>query len=231
MLNAETIQENFNLFRTSLTTSPGTGEEIVLFDEEPAVNEQQPASLTQEITVQTELRNANDTEGSITGGTQETSLNDAAPPSERTGSQLQTPVRTRETTIYFTLVSGDGQILQSKVTRRIPESGSPMMDALNVMLAGPSAEEITRGIINLIPQNTRVLSAMVRGNTAYLNFSEDFQFNTFGVEGYIAQLRQIVWTVTEFSNINDAQILIDGRRIDYLAEGIWIGSPISRMSF
>jgi spore germination protein GerM len=106
-----------------------------------------------------------------------------------------------------------------------------MQDVLNVILAGPSADELNRGILNLIPQNTRLLSAAVRGNTAYISFSENFMFNTFGVEGYVAQLRQIVWTVTEFPNVNDVQILIDGRRLDYLGEGIWIGSPINRQSF
>jgi len=106
-----------------------------------------------------------------------------------------------------------------------------MRDSLNVLLMGPSVEELNRGIINLIPQNTRILSAAIRGDTAYINFSEDFLFNTHGVEGYVAQLRQIVWTVTEFSNVSDVQILIEGRRLDYLGEGIWIGSPISRASF
>ena len=106
-----------------------------------------------------------------------------------------------------------------------------MQDVLNALLSGPSAEELNRGVVNLIPQNTRMLSAIVRGNTAYINFSEDFLFTTFGVEGYVAQLRQIVWTVTEFQNIHDVQILIEGRRMDYLGEGIWIGSPISRQSF
>jgi spore germination protein GerM len=68
----------------------------------------------------------------------------------------------------------------------------------------------------------------VRGSTAYISFSEEFQYNTFGVEGYAAQLRQIVWTVTEFTNVSDVQILIEGRRVDYLGEGIWIGSPLDR---
>jgi len=102
---------------------------------------------------------------------------------------------------------------------------------LNALLAGPTAEELSKGLLNLIPKNTRILSAIVRGNTAYISFSEDFLFNTFGVEGYVAQLRQIVWTVTEFQNVKDVQILVDGRRLDYLGEGIWIGSPISRQSF
>ena len=145
--------------------------------------------------------------------------------------QPPAPVQVRERVIYFTHVGADGQILQSRVTRRLPVSGTPMQDALNEMLLGPSAEEISRGILNLIPQNTRILAATVRGSTAYISFSEDFLFNTFGVEGYVAQLRQIVWTVTEFPNVNDVQLLIEGRRMDFLGEGIWIGSPISRQSF
>jgi spore germination protein GerM len=105
-----------------------------------------------------------------------------------------------------------------------------MLDVLQVLLRGPSLEEQQRDLISLIPQGTRVLSATVRGDTAYISFSEEFQFNTYGVEGYAAQLRQIVWTVTEFSTVTDVQILIEGRRVDYLGEGIWIGSPINRDS-
>jgi len=106
-----------------------------------------------------------------------------------------------------------------------------MVDTLNVLLSGPSSSELNKGLLNLIPEKTRILSATVRGNTAYISFSEDFLFNTFGIEGYVAQLRQIVWTATEFPNVNDVQILIEGRRLDYLGEGIWIGSPINRQSF
>jgi spore germination protein GerM len=106
-----------------------------------------------------------------------------------------------------------------------------MTDVIQALLAGPTAEESRRGLISLIPQGTKMLSAAVRGNTAYINFSEDFQYNTFGVEGYAGQLRQLVFTVTEFPNVTDVQILIEGRRIDYLGEGIWIGSPLNRDMF
>ena len=104
------------------------------------------------------------------------------------------------------------------------------MDSLNSLLAGPNADEKRRGLMSLIPANTKIISATVRGNTAYINFNDEFLFNTYGVEGYAAQIRQIVWTATEFSNVSDVQILIEGRRIDYLGEGIWIGSPLSRGS-
>jgi spore germination protein GerM len=102
------------------------------------------------------------------------------------------------------------------------------MDALGALLAGPTAEEQRRELRSFIPEGTRILSATVRGGTAYISFSEEFQYNTYGVEGYAAQLRQIVWTATEFANVTDVQILIEGRRVDYLGEGIWIGSPLGR---
>ncbi|MDR2404047.1 MAG: GerMN domain-containing protein [Spirochaetaceae bacterium] len=136
----------------------------------------------------------------------------------------------RERGLYFVQVDRDGSILRTRVTRSLAVSDSPMLDVLQALLQGPSAEEREQGLISLIPPETRIISrtTTVRGNTAYINFSEDFMFNTYGVEGYAAQLRQIVWTVTEFSNVKDVQILIEGRRVDYLGEGIWIGSPIGK---
>ena len=233
MFNAQTIQTNFNLFKNRLTSASGAQEELLMTDEELIVtiigdqNEKLPEVIAAEPQTRTQTPESSpDTRIESQPGSQ-------TQPQQQTQPQPQTPapVQTRDRTIYFTHVSSDGQILQSSVTRRLPVSESPMMDALNALLTGPSADELAKGIINLIPRNTRIISATVRGNTAYINFSEDFMFNTFGVEGYVAQLRQIVWTVTEFSNVSDVQVLIESRRVDYLAEGIWIGSPINRQLF
>ncbi|MDR2303988.1 MAG: GerMN domain-containing protein [Treponema sp.] len=160
------------------------------------------------------------------------------PPAKNTSADKPAPARpapvqqpqtaTRDRTIYFTHVDNDGAILRSSVVRKIPVSDSPMLDALKALLAGPSTEEKRRGIVSLVPEGSRILTLTVQGSTAYISFNDEFLFNTYGVEGYAAQLRQIVWTATEFSNVKDVQILIEGRRIDYLGEGIWIGSPVGR---
>jgi spore germination protein GerM len=144
---------------------------------------------------------------------------------------VQKPVETRDRNVYFTQVENDGQIIRSKASRKIAVSDTPLHDSLNVLLAGPTAEERKRGIVSLIPPKTRLLTAIVRGTTAYVSFSEDFLFNTYGAEGFIAQLREIVWTATEFPTVDDVQILIEGRRVDYIGEGVWIGSPINRQSY
>ena len=138
------------------------------------------------------------------------------------------PAELRERALYFTQVDRGGSILRVRVSRDLPVSDSPLTDALLALIAGPNAEERRRGLISLIPPDTKLLSAVIRGDTAYLSFSEDFQYNTYGVEGYAAQLKEIIYTVTEFPNIRDVQILIEGRRLDYLGEGIWIGSPLTR---
>jgi spore germination protein GerM len=227
MVNADTIKNNFNLFKARMTAASGTEEELLAAEEEDetVVDVQTPAATGR---VSPEPDAVTGTAARTQSAEPQTERPAAPPVTERPQTP---PAQTRDRAVYFTQVNNDGQILHSRVTRRIPVSDSPMQDALNVLLAGPSADEINRGLLNLIPQHTRILSATVRGNTAYISFSEDFLFNTFGVEGYVAQLRQIVWTVTEFQNINDVQILVEGRRLDYLGEGIWIGSPISRQSF
>jgi spore germination protein GerM len=66
---------------------------------------------------------------------------------------------------------------------------------------------------------------------AYVDFNENFRFNPLGKEGLKAQLNQVVYTVTEFSNISRLQILIDGKKVNFLGpEGIYIGEPLSRSS-
>jgi hypothetical protein len=157
-------------------------------------------------------------------------------PSPPARPQAQAPVavapvpETRERALYFTQVDREGTILRVKTPRRLPVSDSPMADCLTALIRGPNTDEQRQGLISLIPRETRILNAAVRGSTAYISLSENFQLNTHGVEGYAASLRQIVWTVTEFSNVEDVQILIEGRRVDYLGEGIWIGSPLDRGS-
>lgn len=135
----------------------------------------------------------------------------------------------RKSVLYFVTVDTDGSINRQAVRRSVNAIDAPLSDTIKALLAGPNAEEMKLGYISLIPQGTKLLSAMVRDSTAYLNFNDNFQFNTMGIEGYAAQLKQIVFTATEFSNVHSVQILINGEKHQYLgAEGVFIGAPISR---
>jgi spore germination protein GerM len=155
----------------------------------------------------------------------------APPPADSTTSPpaIQ-PAKTVRRQVYLIRLDNDGGLVAAKVERSLPSGDSPMRDALEAVIRGPSADESKRNLLSLIPENVTILGATVRGSTAYIDFSEDFLFNTYGIEGYAGQLRQVVWTATEFGNVKDVQILVEGKRVDYLGEGIWIGSPLSRDS-
>ncbi|MCL2192910.1 MAG: GerMN domain-containing protein, partial [Treponema sp.] len=145
---------------------------------------------------------------------------------------------TRERGIFLIQMENEGADLQlTRVNRTLSASETPLIDTLNALFLGPTAEESARGIISFIPPNSQILSVRVEGHTvgnarrdtAYINFNESFQFTPYGREGLRYQIWQIVYTATEFPNVHDVQILIEGNRVDFLHEGgIRIGSPIGR---
>ena len=153
---------------------------------------------------------------------------------QATAASQPTPMETATTTakLCFVTIDGDGSVSRKEIARTVVKSNSPLTGNIRLLLTGPSQLERSKGCQTLIPDGTRLLSATVTNGTAFLSFSEEFEYNRFGVEGYLGQLMQIVYTATEFSTVNSVQVLIDGQKKEYLgSEGVWIGSPLSRASF
>lgn len=136
--------------------------------------------------------------------------------------------KSREQAVYFMRIDPDGTLVRTPVKRQIPYSNSPLTDTLNALLDGTTASENAQGYATFIPQGTALINAVIRENTAALNFNENYMFNSYGAEGYLAQIRQIVWTATEFPNVTQVQFLIEGKRVDFLGDNIRIDRPISR---
>ena len=134
--------------------------------------------------------------------------------------------------LCFVLIDSDGSVSRQIAYRTMPKSDSPLSDTIKALLAGPTVNEKAKNCMTLIPSGTKLLSANVKNGIATLNFSEEFEYNPVGVEGYIGQLMQIVYTATSFSTVNSVQFIVEGQREEYLgSEGEWIGSPLSRSSF
>ena len=110
-------------------------------------------------------------------------------------------------------------------------SGSPLQSVINVLLQGLSDEELNQGNLSLIPDGTKLRNISVSNGVATMDFSEEFMFNTFGNEGMLTQLRQVVYTATEFPTVKSVQFLINGKQQEFIAEGIYIGAPMARNSF
>lgn len=170
---------------------------------------------------------------------------DALPASENENAQIASasvraaetaasvPATTNVQLCFITVSPSDGSVSRKIVTRELPKSDSPLTDAINALIAGPSSGENSDGSVrSLIPDGTRLLGASVSNGIATLNFNEAFTFNAYGVEGYRAALEQVVYTATSFNTVNSVQFIIEGRREDYLgSEGIRIGLPLAQSSF
>ncbi|HWP69172.1 MAG TPA: GerMN domain-containing protein [Rectinemataceae bacterium] len=141
-------------------------------------------------------------------------------------------VQVRQANLFFVKIEDDGVISRREVKRMIPVSDSPLADAVKALIAGPSEGEIRSGLVSLVPRGTKLLGITLRGSTAIIDLSDAFMYNHYGIEGFTAQLKQIVYTATAFPSVQDVQILVEGKAKDYLGgEGVYIGKPLSRNSF
>jgi germination protein M len=150
---------------------------------------------------------------------------------DKSAGQPEKPA-TRKARLFFTTVDQDGKLLMKSVIRVIPASDSPLRDALETLLKGPTAQELNLGLLTMVPTEAKLRSVTVRGDAAYLDFNESFRFNTQGVEALDAELRQIVYAATEFPTVKSVQILIEGKKVRFMGtEGMRIDEPLSRDSF
>jgi germination protein M len=138
----------------------------------------------------------------------------------------------RKATLFFAHVASDGKIALKGVVRPIPASDSPLRDTIQTLLAGPTSREVNQGLLTMISSDVRLRSVVVQGDTAVIDFSESFRFSTLGQEGLNTRLEQVVYAATDFPTVRKVQILIEGKKVQYLGpEGIRIDSPLGRASF
>jgi spore germination protein GerM len=134
--------------------------------------------------------------------------------------------------IWFVEIQSDGAVSRKEIARDVPSTDTPLTAAITALLSGPNVSEKGKGSGTLIPEGTRLLGASVKNGVATINFSEEFQYNRFGVEGYMGQLMQVVYTATAFPTVDSVQFLIEGELSEFIgSEGVWIGSPLSRSTF
>jgi germination protein M len=139
------------------------------------------------------------------------------------------PVKPAETRGSIYLIQELNEVLALVKVNRNLNANTPLTDSINALLAGPTPDEIMRGIKSSVPEGSRLLKPpTIIGSTVHLDFNQEFRYNTRGSEGCAAQIKQIVWTATEFPNVKDVQFLIDGQRVDFLSEGVTIRNPIGR---
>jgi len=119
------------------------------------------------------------------------------------------------------------QLYLSPVTRKVADANLLAM-SLDSLIAGPSRSEKSSGYLNAVPGNLRVRSVVIQGKTAVIDFSGAIEEDAPG-QIIIKRLQQIIYTATEFDNVDNVIIKINGRHKSSIgADGLSISGPLSR---
>lgn len=99
------------------------------------------------------------------------------------------------------------------------------------LIKGPTEEEKENGFSTCVPENVKILDVRVnkKEKIVYLDFSKEIEQGG-GTLLMEARIAQIVYTATQFPEIESVRFLIEGKTIDYFSgEGITIVEhPIKR---
>lgn len=110
------------------------------------------------------------------------------------------------------------------ITKKVKET-------IEQLIEGPNIDEKQNGFFTCIPPETRILNINLdKGNRIlYIDFSKEIEQGggTLSMETRIAQ---IVYTATQFPEVESVRFLIEGKMVDYFSgEGITIVEhPIKR---
>jgi spore germination protein GerM len=155
----------------------------------------------------------------------------ASPEPEQVVAAPETPLPATPNTyrLYFLKLSPEGRMEPSSFARELPAGSTPLSATLKALLLGPTLQDKAQGALSMIPEGTKLLSVRLHDRTALVSLSPEFEHNVSGLEGLAGQVRQVVWTATQFGSVDAVQILINGQYRDTL-DGLPIAAPLTRAS-
>jgi spore germination protein GerM len=115
----------------------------------------------------------------------------------------------------------------TSVKRRI-DSRKPVEAALNELIKGLSPYEERKGLLTAVPEELKLHNVRMRNRTAELDFNSSLQWGATG-NILLNRIDQIVYTATQFDNVDSVIIKINGRTQRTLgADGLSISGPLQR---
>lgn len=148
---------------------------------------------------------------------------DVTPQPTPTVVMTDPPVPTQPELVYFPRASATGMRLGREL-REVPQA-DPLVGVLEVMLAGPVDPDYTNGWA----PGTRVLSATTSGDTTMVDLSEEARMTSLSPDAALAQVDQLIWTVTELVGADTkVGLTIEGERFDEVWGSATLADPRGR---
>ncbi len=124
--------------------------------------------------------------------------------------------------VYF--ASHDADYLEAEI-HRLNNDELVLQRTMEILVAGPRNTELWP----VIPPATKVKSVIVKERTAYVDFSEEIVKSGFGGSSReVLAVAAIVNTLTEFTEVERVQILVEGKKVSTLFGHMDVSEPLSR---
>jgi spore germination protein GerM len=114
--------------------------------------------------------------------------------------------------------------------RPVIEGQSHFETALYELLKGPNNTEKMTGLMSEIPPTVQLLDLQVNNGIAEVNFNRELEKYGGGTSSVRALIKQIVYTLTAFPEIEKVKFLINGRSGELVlgGDGYIIDHPLTR---
>lgn len=86
----------------------------------------------------------------------------------------------------------------------------PYHETIEQLLAGPSYEALSDGVITFIPQGTRLIGLTVSNKIAFVDFSKEFLLPTVWESSFALRTEQVKQTLYQENQIRNIVILVEG---------------------
>jgi hypothetical protein len=156
-----------------------------------------------------------------------------AAPTTATGGQspnpsTTTPAETNESTVVVYFLD---ESLQAVPVERVAEGPGVARTAVEALVAGPNRSEVAAGLATALPPDSLVLGLTIDGGLATVDMSLEFEAGG-GSASILGRLAQLVYTLTEFDNIDRVRLLIEGKAVEFFSgEGVIVTEPLTRADY
>lgn len=122
--------------------------------------------------------------------------------------------------------SGGGDAHLVPVLRTVPATLAVATAAVRELLAGSAPNEL--GLLTMIPAGSQLLGITIDGRVATVDLSGAFESGG-GSMSMFGRLAQLVYTVTQFPNVDAVRLRLDGQPVESIGgEGVIVGAGLGR---
>ncbi|AGL01615.1 GerMN domain-containing protein [Desulfoscipio gibsoniae] len=137
----------------------------------------------------------------------------------------QTATGAATTTVVLYFADADGYLQAER--RSVNKTAGIARQAMQELCRGPR----TQGLSATMPDGTRLLDINIRNGLCTVNFSRELVSKHSGGSGSEnATVYSIVNTLTQFSSVEQVQILVDGQVVESIAGHLDVSVPLTRDS-